>query len=109
MTELLLEDIESELFEVGLDFKRGYDASEEYEYINIISGLQHMYLWPLWSEPGIGDDDTYFFDNDDIHGTLFGYGEVDCEVDLFPETAEELVDLVTRIFGEGVDFLSEER
>lgn len=106
MTELLLDDIESELFKIGLDCVRDYDTYDEHDYIRIIGGTQHLNLYPLWSQPSTSDEDTYFLDSDDVRAKLYRDGEVDCEVDLFPESALELAELVERIFDEGVDFLS---
>lgn len=110
MTELLLDDIEHSLFKIGLDFSRGVgsgDEYDEYNYIRIIDGTQHLDIYPLWSEPSSGDDDTYFLDSDDISARLYMDGEVDCEVDLFPASSEGLVDMVETIFTSGVDFLRE--
>lgn len=107
MTELFLDTIETELFKIGLDFKREYDQYDDHDVINIICGEQHIILSPLWSVPTSGDDDAYFFDSDDIRATLYLYGEQDGDVDLFPESSEELATLVQRIFDQGVDSLEE--
>lgn len=110
MTELLLDDIEFCLFEIGLDFSRAVgsvDKYDDYNYIRIIDGTQHLDIYPLWSEPSNSDDDTYFLDSDDISARLYMDGEVSCEVGLFPSSSEELVDMVETIFTSGVDFLRE--
>lgn len=105
MSELLLENIEEELFNIGLDQKREHDSYKGLTYLRVFSGEQHMDLSPLWSSPTSGDDDRFFFDDDDIHAVLYSYGDVDEEVELFADSEAELVELINRIFEEGVDFL----
>lgn len=105
MSELLLENIEEELFNLGLDQKREYDEYQDHNYLRVFCGEHHIDLSPLWSSPTSGDDDEYFFDDDDIHAVLYSYGEVDAEVELFADSESELVAIINRIFSEGVDFL----
>lgn len=107
MAELLLEIIEENLFDVGLDSKRVYDDYADFNYLTIICGDQHMDLLQLWSAPGAGDEDTYFFDSDDIVVKVFRYGSLDDSGSIDPEDEDELVRLVQKIFDEGLDSLRE--
>lgn len=110
MTELLLDDIEHYLFNIGLDSSRGVGSTDEYDdytYIRVIDGTQHLDIYPLWSEPSSDADDTCFLDSDDISVRLYMDGQMSCEVGLFPSSSEELVDMVETIFTSGVDFLRE--
>lgn len=104
--ELQLDDIDSELFQVGLDYKVAYDDEMQEHYIIVLGGEQHINLITLW-EAGVGSEEseTFFFDSDDIRATLYINGIEECSVDLFPESASELVSLIEKIFSEGVDSL----
>lgn len=109
MAELLLETIEENLFDVGLDYKRGFDEYEDCHYLTIISGDQHIDLSPMWSAPTNGDDDEYFFDSDDIVVRIFRYGALDDAGSIEPEDEDELVDLLQKVFAGGLDSLRESR
>lgn len=104
--ELQLDDIDSELFEVGLDYKVACNYEINEHYIIVMGGEQHINLETLWEAGADSDEvENFFFDSDDIRATLFINGIEECSVDLFPESASELVELIEKIFSEGVDSL----